>query len=127
MPFPSLTILNLYRLTLGASEFTRAITALSKRVEREGHPGVLGYRFFVNGHEKTARAVVDYRDANAWIGHHDIAMAWPEMKALHSVASLTDVTFLGDLTPEIQDWIDRSSLKARVHSGNRFAAGFVRS
>ncbi|WP_417668134.1 hypothetical protein [Roseibium sp.] len=126
MAFPSLTILNLYHLTFGASEFTRAITALSERVQAEGHPGVLGYRFFVNGHEKTARAVVDYRDAAAWIGHHDLAMGWPEMKALHDVAHLEDVTFLGTLTPEIQDWIDRSSLKAKVHSGNRFAAGFIR-
>ncbi|SPF78461.1 antibiotic biosynthesis monooxygenase [Pseudoprimorskyibacter insulae] len=121
-----LTILNTYALLSTPEAFTAAIEALAARVETEGHPGIRGYRFFVNAGDSTARAVIDYDDAAAWIGHHDIAMPWPEMKALHSVARLTDVVFLGDLTPEIQAWIDTSTLTATIHSGNAPTAGFTR-
>jgi len=123
---PGLTIVNLYTLTGSADAFKAAIERLVARVRDEGHPGVLSYRFFVNEAEKSARAVIDYEDAAAWIGHHDIAMGWPEMAGLHGVAALSEVTFLGPLTPEIQDWIDNSKLTARIRHGNSFAAGFQR-
>lgn len=48
------------------------------------------------------------------------------MSGLHGVATLSEVTFLGPLTPEIQIWIDNSKLTARIHHGNSFAAGFQR-
>ena len=82
-----LTILNLYELKGAPEDFEIAVGALATRVEAEGHPGVLSYRFFVNASERTARGVIDYKDADAWIGHHDIAMSWPEMTALHAAAS----------------------------------------
>lgn len=31
------------------------------RVEAEGRPGILSYRFFVNASERTARGVIDYK------------------------------------------------------------------
>lgn len=126
MSGPRLTILNLYTLTGSADDFRAAIERLASRVRDQGHPGVLSYRFFVNEAEKTARAVIDYENAAAWIGHHDIAMGWSEMSGLHRVATLSEVTFLGLLTPEIQNWIDNSKLTARIHHGNNFAAGFQR-
>jgi hypothetical protein len=122
-----LTVLNLYRLKSSAEAFTAAITALAARVEREGERGVLSYRFWVNEAEGTARAVIDYATPQAWIGHHDISMGWPEMKALHAVAGLEDVTFLGPLTPEIRAWLSGSSLTAKVHDGFASAAGFRRT
>ena len=82
---PELTVLNLYTLRNGAGPFTAAITALAKRVEAEGERGILSYRFFVHQDGTTARAVIDYATPEAWIGHHDIAMDWPEMRALHGV------------------------------------------
>lgn len=121
-----LTILNLYELKAPADDFARAIEALAKRVEAEGDPGVLSYRFFVNASDGTARGVVDYINPAAWIGHHDIAMGWPEMSALHAVASLSEVVFLGAMTGEIQAWVASSSLRARIRSGYAFAGGFRR-
>ena len=121
-----LTVLNLYRLKGTAAQFQAAITLLADRVQREGHRGIQSYQFYVNGDENTARAVIDYENAAAWIGHHDIAMGWPEMQGLHAVASLADVTFLGPLTPEIRRWIENSSLTATLNSGNAHAAGFRR-
>lgn len=126
MPSPALTVLNTYALTGTADDFRRAITALAVRVQAEGERGVLSYRFFVNAGDASARAIVDYADAAAWIGHHDTAMGWPEMAALHRVARLTDAVFLGEVTPEIRDWLAGSSLTARVASGYGFAAGFRR-
>ena len=126
MNLPGLTILNLYQLTGSVEDFGAAIERLAARVDREGHKGVRSYRFFVNAADRTARAVIDYRDPDAWIGHHDIAIGWPEMSALHEVARLVEVTFLGPLTPEIRNWIDNSKLTARILHGNSFAAGFQR-
>ena len=124
---PTLTILNRYKLTGSADEFVSAISALARRVEAQGHGGILSYRFFVNADSGEAKAVIDYADPEAWIGHHDIAMEWPEMKALHAAATLTDVIFLGPLTPEIEAWIAGSTLKATIISGFAAAAGFSRS
>lgn len=121
-----LTILNLYDLTTTAEAFCTAITALVDRVEQDGHQGVKRYRFFVDAAAGKARAVIDYDNPAAWIGHHDIAMDWPEMKALHAVATLEEITFLGANTPEIRQWIAGSELRARIVEGNRFVAGFER-
>ena len=126
MPDPQLTVLNLYTLKTTAADFEAAIRLLVARVQKEGHPGVRSYRFFVNAAHSTGRAVIDYETPEAWIGHHDLAMDWPEMKGLHAVAALSEVTFLGPLTPSILDWIATSSLTARLNQGNVFAAGFHR-
>lgn len=122
-----LTILTLYRLMADAGAFVAAITALAARVEREGERGVLAYRFWVNEAEGTARAIIDYATPQAWIGHHDISMAWPEMKALHGVATLFEVTFLGPMTEDIRFWLAGSGLKARVTDGFVAAAAFRRA
>ena len=122
-----LTILNTYKLRGSEDDFTTAITALAARVEAEGERGVLSYRFFVSAEMGLARAVIDYATPKAWIGHHDISMTWLEMKALHGVAALSHVTFLGPITPEIRAWLDRSGLKAQVETGYVASAGFCRT
>jgi hypothetical protein len=127
MDASQLTVLNQYRLTGSAVAFTGAITALAGRVEREGERGLLSYRFWVNEAEGTARAVIDYATPQSWIGHHEISMSWPEMKALHAVARLEDVTFLGPLTPDIRAWLAGSSLTATLNEGFTAAAGFRRT
>ena len=124
---PELTILNQYRLHDTAAHFTAAIAALAARVESSGEPGVLSYRFFVSEAVPVAHAVIDYATPQAWIGHHDRSMLWPEMQALHRVATLDEVTFLGPLTEDIQAWLAKSSLRAKVHSGFTLAAGFRRT
>ncbi|WP_240545110.1 hypothetical protein [Sinorhizobium fredii] len=63
-----LTILNLYELKKTPGDFEIAVGALARRVEAEGHPGVLSYRFFVNASEGTARGVIDYNDPDAGSG-----------------------------------------------------------
>jgi hypothetical protein len=122
-----LTVLNLYRFEGGADAARAAFAALAARVEREGHPGIRSYRFFVHADQPIARAVIDYAGPSAWLGHHDISMAWPEMRALHGVARLAEVTFLGPFTPEMQAWLDRSGLTARIETGYSFVAGFQRN
>lgn len=123
---PRLTALNLYHLTAPAPQVAAAFAALAARVQAEGERGVAGYRFYLNEAQAQARAVVDYATPEAWLGHHDIAMPWPEMKALHGLARLAEVTFLGEVTPEIRAWIAGSSLTARVEEGFAPVAGFQR-
>jgi hypothetical protein len=121
-----ITALNLYALKGPATAFQTAAEALARRVRDESHPGILLYEFYVNADDTSARALVRYRDAAAWIGHHDIAMGWPEMAALRAAATLTDVTFLGQVSPAIRAWLAASTITARIHDGNSLAAGFRR-
>ena len=123
----TLTVVNRYDLKQSAEDFRAAISALAARVEREGHAGVLSYRFFLSEVAGQARAVIDYADPDAWMGHHHIAMGWPEMAALHAVAALEEITFLGNVSAEITDWLASSGLKARVNTGYGYAAGFRRA
>ncbi|WP_291838114.1 hypothetical protein [Limimaricola sp.] len=109
-----------------AEDFVAATQALADRVRREGHPGVLSYRFWVDAASAQGRAVIDYADAAAWTGHHDIAMDWPEMAALHEAAALSEVTFLGKVTPEILAWMADGPLHARLIEGYVPSAGFAR-
>ena len=127
MTTATLTVLNLYELKGSAGAFTRCIAALADRVRDEGAAGVLSYRFFVNEADGTARAVIDYADPQAWIDHHDIAMPWPEMTALHGVARLAEAIFLGPVPDAIRDWLARSQLTAALRMGYDPAAGFTRA
>ena len=60
---------NEYELVDTAEAYAEAITALAERTEREGHPGVLSYRFYVNEGKGTAGATIVYADADAWVAH----------------------------------------------------------
>ncbi|PZQ99296.1 MAG: hypothetical protein DI533_00925 [Cereibacter sphaeroides] len=121
---PALTALLTYRLNGAAAEFSAAAGHMAERVRTDGDPGVLTYRFFVD--EGSARAVVDYRDPAAWIAHHDMIMGWPEMAELRRVATLSEITFLGEVSGAMLDWLSRSGLKAEVRHGARLTAGFIR-
>ncbi|SLN71451.1 hypothetical protein AQS8620_03382 [Aquimixticola soesokkakensis] len=123
----NLIVQNLYRLNVSADAFNEAIGRLVHRVEREGHDGVLSYQFFTNEEDRSARGVIVYREPEAWIGHHDTSMSWAEMAALHKAATLKEVVFLGPFTPEINAWLKKSSLRARLVVGNQFSAGFRRT
>jgi hypothetical protein len=121
-----ITVVNHYRLLAGRADFVAAVTALARRVEAEGHAGVQSYRFFAPDGGEDARVVVRYRDAGAWIGHHDLAMGWPEMAAFRSVAALEQVDLHGAVTDPMRDWIDRMGLTGKVWFGGAAVAGFCR-
>ena len=119
-----IVVVNRYTLR-NAQAFASAATALAARVRDQGDPGVLSYRFHCSD-QTTAWAVVRYADAAAWIGHHDLAMAWPEMAALRAAADLDEVLLAGEPTAEMQDWIDRLNLRPRLRSLGHPVAGFQR-
>jgi hypothetical protein len=120
-----ITTVNRYRLLSGREAFGAAVTALARRVGAEGHLGVLDYLFFAEGVEE-ARAVVRYRDAEAWVGHHESAMQWQEMAAFRSVAALEQVDLHGPVTEAVGDWIDRMGLTGKVRYWGVAVAGFGR-
>jgi hypothetical protein len=122
-----LIVHNDYDLIGSLSAFQSAIAALADRVRSEGEPGVLTYRFYANARDATARATIIYASPKAWIGHHDIAFGWPEMRGLHAVARLRQVTIHGDFTEEIRAWLARSGLTVPVTVYDTFAAGFQRA
>ncbi len=123
---PRLVAVNDYTLLGPAQDFAQAAAALADRVRTEGEPGVLAYLFFADPAAGTARAVVQYRDPAAWIGHHDRSFGWPEMKALHAAARLREVALLGEVPPEIHDWLARAGLAVPLRLYPLAAAGFVR-
>ncbi len=124
---PRLVIVNDYKLLSSVAAFTTEITSLATRVRDEGHVGVRSYLFYARAEDATARAIIHYTDPDAWIGHHDIAFDWPEMKALHRVARLAQVTFHGELTKAICDWMVRAGLSVPIVHYPDFASGFVRA
>jgi hypothetical protein len=123
---PRLVIVNDYALLAPVKDFSAAISALAARVGEEGEPGVRSYLFFAKAEDATARAVIHYAAPEAWIRHHEIAFGWSEMKALHSVARLTQVTFHGEMTDAIRAWMVRAGLGVPIVHYPHFAAGFVR-
>jgi hypothetical protein len=116
--------INLYSVRDPAA-FDSAVAALVDRVRTAGHPGVLGYRFhrpnLVEG-----RAVVRYADPEAWVGHHDLIMGWPEMAAFRASADLEEVLLFGPVTAAMQDWLDRMGLGDRVRLMGPAISGFTR-
>ena len=84
-------VVNNYQLRDGAG-FEAAVAALVARVRDKGHPGVRSYRFF-RPTPDMGRAVVTYDGPEAWVGHHDIIMGWPEMAALRRAADLTEIEY----------------------------------
>lgn len=121
---PTITVVNRYRLTAGAEAFVAAVTALARRVKAEGHPGVRSYRFFCALNE--GRAVVTYADPDAWVGHHDIAMGWPEMAALRAVSELKEIALHGPLSDAMRAWLDKAGLLGRLSHMGEAVAGFQR-
>jgi hypothetical protein len=107
------------------AKFRRAVAALAGRVRDEGHPGVRGYRFFCPGAAE-GRAVVTYADPDAWVGHHNLIMGWPEMTALRDCADLEEVLLFGPFTAAMRDWIDRMGLGDKVRHMGKAVAAFRR-
>ena len=108
-----------------AKAFAAAVQALVARVQDRGHKGVRSYRFFCPTPAE-GRAVVIYDDPEAWVGHHDLIMGWPELAALRAVADLEEVLLFGPVTPAMQAWIDRMRLGPRVRLMGEPVAGFLR-
>ena len=114
-----------YNLVQSSDAFVAAIQALAKRTEAEGHPGVLGYKFFVNTSAETAGAVITYTDANAWFAHHQIAYQWEEMPKLQATVKLQSLALFGPLDEEVEAWIQKAGLSYTHY--DTLAAGFVRA
>jgi hypothetical protein len=119
-----ITVVNRYALR-DPDGFLSAVTALAARVRDEGHPGVRSYRFFRPGPNE-GRAVVSYADADAWVGHHDLIMGWPEMAVVRAAADLEEICLFGPISPAMQGWIDRAGLGAKLRHMGLPVAGFVR-
>jgi hypothetical protein len=117
-------VVNRYALR-DAVAFDAAVTALVARVRVEGHPGVHSYHFYRNGPDE-GRAVVVYAGPEAWVGHHDIIMSWPEMAALRASADLAGVDLHGPMTDAMRDWTLRMGLTAKVRHHGTALAGFRR-
>ncbi|MBL9049849.1 MAG: hypothetical protein JNK19_07045 [Tabrizicola sp.] len=121
---PEIVVVNFYALR-DAEAFDRAVRLLVARVRLTGHPGVKSYRFFGSG-PKERRAVVVYDGPQAWVGHHDLIMGWPEMVALRAAAQLARVDLYGPLTPPMQDWIETMGLGRKLKHQGEAIAGFRR-
>lgn len=126
VPEAEIVVVNRYRLLSGREPFHSAALTLAGRVEAEGHRGILSYRLYAPEGVEEARLFARYQDAEAWVGHHDLAMGWPEMVAFRNVAALERVELYGTVTGPMRDWIDRMGLAGRVWFAGPHLAGFGR-
>ena len=119
-----IVVVNFYALRDGEA-FDRAVRALVPRVRLQGHEGLRSYRFFGSG-PKERRLVAIYAGPEAWVGHHDLIMGWPEMAAFRAVADLDEVLLFGPVTAAMQGWLDRMALGDRVRVMGPVLSGFAR-
>jgi hypothetical protein len=119
-----IVVVNFYSLR-DAEAFDRAVKLLVARVRLSGHQGVRSYRFFGSG-PKERRLVAIYEGPEAWVGHHDLIMAWPEMVALRAAARLARTDLYGPLTPPMRDWVDQMGLGKKLRHQGEVIAGFRR-
>lgn len=119
-----IVVVNFYAVR-DAGAFDRAVRLLVPRVRLAGHPGMRSYRFFGSG-PKERRLVAIYEGPEAWVGHHDLIMAWTEIVALRAAARLARVDIYGPLTPPMQDWVERMGLGKKVRHQGEAIAGFRR-
>ena len=118
--------INEYELLTSGNDFTVAIRAVADRTEREGHPGVLSYQFFVDEPNRTAGACIIYVDADAWLAHHEMAYCWEEMPTFQKNVRLTRASLLGPLNEGMRAWLEKANIPCDVFRVNNHAAGFER-
>jgi len=116
--------INEYRLVGTADDYTAAISAIAERVEREGHPGVLGYHFYLNEAGGTAGAAIIYADAQAWLEHHQMLRSWEEMARFGQTIEFQRAVIFGPISDEMREYIGPNTVFA---DHGELAAGFVRS
>jgi hypothetical protein len=119
-----IVVVNFYALR-DAGGFDRAVRFLVPRVRLQGHEGLRSYRFFGQG-PKERRLVAIYEGPAAWVGHHDLIMAWPEMVALRAAARLARTDLYGPISPAMQAWIDEMGLGKKLRHQGEAIAGFRR-
>lgn len=119
-----IVVVNFYALR-DPEGFDRAVRVLVPRVRLQGHPGLRSYRFFGAG-PKERRLVAIYAGPEAWVGHHDLVMAWPEMVALRAAARLARTDLYGPISPAMQAWIDQMGLGRKLRHQGEGIAGFRR-
>lgn len=119
-----IVVVNFYALR-DPEGFDRALRVLVPRVRLQGHAGLRSYRFFGAG-PKERRLVAIYDGPSAWVGHHDMIMAWPEMAALRASARLARTDLYGPITPPMQAWIDRMGLAGTLRHQGESIGGFRR-
>ena len=119
-----IVVVNFYALR-DPQGFDLAVRLLVPRVRLQGHEGLRSYRFFGSG-PKERRLVSIYEGPEAWVGHHDLVMAWPEMVALRAAARLARTDLYGPLTPPMQAWVDQVGLGRNLRHQGEAIAGFRR-
>ncbi|MDP3193649.1 hypothetical protein [Tabrizicola sp.] len=119
-----IVVVNFYSLR-DPQGFDRALRVLVPRVRLQGHEGLRSYRFFGSG-PKERRLVAIYEGPSAWVGHHDLIMAWPEMVALRAAARLARTDLYGPITPPMQAWIEEMGLAKKLRHQGEAIAGFRR-
>jgi hypothetical protein len=119
-----IVVVNFYALR-DPDGFDRAVRLLVPRVRLQGHEGLRSYRFFGSG-PKERRLVSIYEGPEAWVGHHDRIMAWPELIALRDAARLARTDLYGPLTPPMHDWVDRMGLGKKLRHQGEAISGFRR-
>ena len=118
--------INEYELLTNEADFSAAMEAVAERTERESHPGVLSYQFFVDGASNRTSASITYADADAWVAHHEMAYGWDEMPAFQKNVRLTRASLFGPLNDHMRSMLESAKLPCEVFHVSTHAAGFVR-
>jgi hypothetical protein len=89
------TIVAQFELTQPRADFEDALRALVGRVEKEGVPGLLAYRFYTSPHSNKCGGVITFASEQAMRDHQQLVANWEEYTRLQSMMKLVDLRLFG--------------------------------
>ena len=113
-------------LTKGKGAFEPFIKGLAKKMEIDGHGGLIGYNVYFDEADDAAVFVITYENADAFLAHHDIISDWEEIPHGMSRSQGTGMACLGPRTPSLNEWISSRPFPFKVDLFDHHAAGFLR-
>lgn len=113
-------------LTKGKDAFEPFVKDLARKMETDGHSGLIGYNVYFDEADDAAVFVITYENADAFLAHHEIIGNWEEIPHGMTMSQVTGMAFLGPRTPPLDDWISSRPFPFKVGLFNHHAAGFLR-
>ena len=113
-------------LTSGKDTFKPFVTSLTAKTKNEGHDGLIGYNVYFDDEAEVAVFVITYKNAQAFLDHHDIIGSWQEIQQGTQISQVTGMSFLGPRSAALDEWISSRPFPFKVGKFATHAAGFHR-
>jgi hypothetical protein len=118
------TLVEVLEITRPFEEFAAAVTAATRRLEREGIRALVSIQFYAQPGSNEAGALLTFADRNRMIEHINLITQWDEFKQFFDMVKPLDVRVYGQLSAEGEAWIRQFDVMSKTFE--QHVAGFVR-